>query len=383
MSNDTQNAVAIMLAGGRGSRLYELTETTCKPAVSVAGGRRIVDWTMENLSRFAPARVMVATQYQPEALLEHIQTSWQPHFGQGSVAIRDGAKVCGRAAGYLGTADAVTQNLAEIDAIAPQTVLVVAADHIYSMDYGAMIRAHKAAGRPVTVAVDRAPLAQARGFGVMATDMRGLVTEFAEKPNRPKAMPDDPNRALVSMGIYVFDWAWLRAALIADQVTAGSSHDFGQDILPKAVIRGEVFAYDVASVEAGFFWRDVGTLDALRQTCLDITSGKLPCTHPAYAFQPRAGIRVLPGRNVILPGGRVSAGARLRNVIVAPGAEVPADMVVGLNPVEDARHFRVTPEGTVLITAQMIARKQARLGAARTAPPASVIRAANISRLEA
>lgn len=362
MSHNGQKAVAIVLAGGKGSRLHELTEATCKPAVPLAGGRRIVDWTMANLARWAPAHVIVATQYRPNVLVDHIGKRWSPAFGPNAISIRDGSRVTGKPDGYMGTADAVAQNLAEIDAMVPATVLVVAADHIYSMDYAAMVNAHRAVGRPVTVAVDRVPLPEARDFGVMAADSRGIVTEFAEKPASPKAMAGDPSRALVSMGVYAFDWPWLRDALIADQARAGSFHDFGHDILPWAVSRGEVHAYDVAAHEVGFFWRDVGTLDALRDTCIAISAGEAPCASPSYpvSARPVVGTRVLPGRNVVLPGGRVSAGARLRDTIVAPGADVPYDLEVGLNHAVDAQYFRVTPGGTVLITAEMLARRRAR-----------------------
>ncbi len=358
MSEIAHNIVAVMLAGGQGSRLFELTDDMCKPAVPFAGGGRIVDWTMANLADCAPARLLVATQYRPAALVDHLNTTWRDAFAPGTMHIRDGETVTGQPEGYAGTADAVTRNLSEIMAPRPDHVLVVAADHVYRMDYSAMIAAHRASGMPVTVAVDRVPLAQARAFGVISVDGTGRVREFDEKPQDPKPMARDPSRALVSMGIYVFDAAWLRNALVADHEVPLSSHDFGHDILPDAVLHGAVQAYDVAEHEANFFWRDVGTLDALRETCIAIATGSVRCACPAYPDMAARGkfTRVLPGGTVVLPGAEVSRGARLQNTIVAPGAHVPRDLVAGFNRYHDEQHFRVTPSGTVLITPRMLAR---------------------------
>ena len=365
MRNTSTRTVAVMLAGGKGSRLHELTQDICKPAVPFAAGRRIVDWTLDNLARLSPDHVLVATQYRPDVLIDHIQASWRMAFRPGGISIRDGARVAGQAKGYTGTANAVTQNIAAIDRFAPQTVLIVAADHVYTMDYAKMLAAHQASARPVTVAVDRAPLKQARAFGVMATDTRGMVTEFVEKPAHSKPMPGDPATALVSMGIYAFDWQWLRATLLDKDGTPAEPLDFGHDVLPGAVARGDVFAYDVAAHEQGFFWRDVGTLDGLRETCIAMTCGDLPCALPNTPVIPRAqtATRVLRGGTIVMPGAHVAPGARLRNTIVAPGAEVPSDVVTGADQSEDARHFRVTRGGTVLITPQMLARRRVDLAA--------------------
>ncbi|MGY9047839.1 MAG: sugar phosphate nucleotidyltransferase, partial [Rhodobacterales bacterium] len=235
MSGIYHNIVAVMLAGGQGSRLFELTEDMCKPAVSIAGGRRIVDWTMANLADCAPAHVVVATQYRPDALINHLNTRWREAFASGTLHIRHGAAVTGQPEGYVGTADAVTRNLTEIMATMPDHVLVMAADHVYRMDYAAMIAAHQASGLPVTVAVDRVPLIQSRAFGVISVDETGRVVEFNEKPHHPKPTATDADRALVSMGIYVLDAGWLRDTIVADNEAPMSSHDVGHDILPTAV----------------------------------------------------------------------------------------------------------------------------------------------------
>ena len=351
-----QKTAAVLLAGGQGSRLHELTDRTCKPAVGFAGGRKIVDWTMQNLAGCALEKIIVASQYKPQELTAHLRRFWRDGFSDGALVIRDGKAVTGRPDGYVGTADAVTQNLDELVATGAQTLLVVAADHIYTMDYEAMIRAHRASGRPVTVAVDRVPRLQARAFGVMAADARGTVTEFVEKPTDPKPMLTDPTRALVSMGIYVFDMKWLADRLRADVTKTGSGHDFGHDILPPAVAAGEVGIFDPASQTEDFFWRDVGTLDALRQCCIDIVLKQAPCGIPRYPGGQLAdiGTRIIEDGTVVMPGARVSKHARLRNTIVAPGVDVPAELETGFDLTADARFFRVTPEGTVLITPKML-----------------------------
>jgi len=387
MSDIAGNVIAVMLAGGQGSRLHELTADTCKPAVPFAGGRRIVDWTMDNLARAQPAQVVVATQYRPTTLINHLYAHWRREFEPGTLLICDGRTVTGRAEGYVGTADAVTQNLGQIALAAPDVVLVVAADHVYRMDYTAMIRAHRAAACPVTVAVDRVPLEQAHAFGVIEADANGTVTAFLEKPRQLKLIADDPQHVMASMGIYVFDWAWLRDTLTQDRDDPASCHDFGHDILPGAVRHGDAQVYDVAAHEPGFYWRDVGTLDALRQTCIDLESITAPRGRPVYPGKPVTDqpMQILPQGTVVLPGAMVSRGARLRNVVVAPGAIVPGDLVAGYDPQEDARHFRVTPEGTVLITPMMLARRSAgsmrALLMPRRAAPAPVPERATLASL--
>ena len=357
-------AVAVVLAGGQGSRLHELTALTCKPAVAFAGGRRIVDWRMSNLAHCGLDKVIVASQYKPHDLAAHLNRFWRAGFRDGTLAIRDGKHVTGRDSGYVGTADAVTQNLDELLGTHADTVLVVAADHVYTMDYQAMIDAHRASGRAVTVAVDRVPRMDARAFGVMAADKTGRVTAFDEKPADPKAMLGDPARALVSMGIYAFDLKWLAARLRADAQDPHSSHDFGHDVLPAAVEAGEVGIFDPATLMADFYWRDVGTLDALRTCCIAIATGDAPCTVPRYPNGKRAdiGTQILPHGTVVLPGAQVSGRAKLRNAIVAPGAVIPPGLEVGFDTDADARFFRVTPGGTVLITPQMLAARARALG---------------------
>jgi len=359
---------AIMLAGGQGSRLHELTERDCKPAVWFTGGRRIVDWTMANLAQSGLTDLIVATQYRPETLHRHLAAQWRPAFRQ--IDIR-----CGSAsAPYRGTADAVARNIAAIDAQAPTEVVVVAADHVYRMDLGEMIAAHRASGARVTVAADIVPRMEARAFGVMHIRPDNRIVEFVEKPADPPAMPGEPDKALASMGIYVFSWRWLRSLLPEAMEAAGSSHDFGHDIVPLAVARGDAAAYPVRKGPAGgrFYWRDVGTLDAYRGTWLELEDGVPDCpapiypclTEPAASAGPQPHLlplrRARAGSNVVLSTWPLPSNARLERTIVAPGAVIPPDLVTGEDPAEDARWFRVTPGGTTLITPAMLARRAER-----------------------
>lgn len=362
---------AIMLAGGQGSRLFELTEQECKPAVRFAGGRRIVDWTMANLSGSGLTDLIVATQYRPDTLHRHLQRYWRPAFRQ--IEIRCGAD----GAPYRGTADAVARNIDAIDAQSPTEVVVVAADHIYRMDLGQMIAAHRASGARVTVAADIVPRAEARPFGVMHIRGDNRILDFVEKPADPPAMPGEPDKSLVSMGIYVFSWRWLRSILPGAMEAAGSRQDFGHDILPAAVAQGEAAAFPVRKGPAGgrFYWRDVGTLDAYRRTWLELEEGVSDCPVPVYPAEADAGPCTLPHvqrlgsgtplrrfrdrSNVLLGGTQIPQSARLERAIVASGAVIPPGLVVGEDPEADARWFRVTPGGTTLITPAMLSRRSA------------------------
>lgn len=374
--------VAILLAGGRGSRLHELTDNLAKPAVAFGRRNRIVDFTLENLRRSGLSEVLVATQYCADPLEDYLNRCWRPVFGTGlrlrRASGRGMAERC-----YAGTADAVWKNAAEIDALAPREVIVLSADHVYAMDYQPMIAAHRAAGGAVTLAADVVPLDEARAFGCIEARADGRVTGFVEKPDQPPAIAGEPGRALVSMGIYVFDWAWLRERLRRDAADPASTHDFGHDILPAAVAEGEVQVVRGAPQDGGaFFWRDVGTLDAFRATWLAF-DGSAPCPLPSVAPVPAARLvpalreasaalddagRVVPlapalqdgaevEASVLMPGARVGEGCRLRGVILAPGTRLPDGLTVGHDPQEDALWFRVTPAGTVLVTPQMLARR--------------------------
>lgn len=363
--------IALLLAGGRGTRLHELTRHECKPALHFAGHRRIADFAMANVVRSGLDRLVVATQWQPQALVRHLRDHWAMAFDCGAgLVISDGHAVAGRE-GYRGTADAVTRNIRGIDAAAPRDVIVLAADHVYEMDYRPMIAAHRAAGRAVTVAAHTVPRASATEFGVIDADAQGLVCDFVEKPDDPPCVADDPVHALASMGIYVFDWAWLRAALLADAEDTLSQHDFGHDILPLAVARREAGVWRLPGLRgARPYWRDVGTLDAFRVTQLDFLQPVPPCVLPETAM-PDGGAALLRmaaamGRaqavatdSVLMPGATAAAGARLNRVIVAPETHIPGGMVIGEDAAADRRWFRRTGGGTVLVTAGMLAAREA------------------------
>lgn len=361
------DVLTILLAGGKGTRLHELTRAECKPAIQFAGPRRIVDFVMANAVRSGLDRMIVATQFAPGTLTRHLWEHWAMAFDCGKgLMLRHGPSLAGPE-GYLGTADAVTRNLDLIDALDPTDVLILAADHIYGMDYTAMLDAHRASGAAVTVAAHVVPRAGATEFGVFLTDATGRATTFLEKPADPPGLPDDPARALASMGIYACRWDWLRTTLRRDAADTLSSHDFGHDILPPAVAAGQALVWPFTTPGIQPYWRDVGTLDAFRVTQLDFLQPTPPCALPENAM-PGPAPQGRPTRNegllsdsVLLPGATVGRGARLHRTIVAPDAHIPGGMVIGEDRNEDARWFRRTPDGTVLVTAEMLARREATL----------------------
>lgn len=352
------NVFTVLLAGGRGTRLHELTVAECKPALSFAGRARIVDFAMANAAASGLGQVLVATQFRPATLSRHLTDHWARRF-PGGVALRDGAAVSRATGGYRGTADALRANLPEIARQRPDAVLVLSADHVYQMDYRPMIERHLSGGAAVTVAAQPVPLAQARAFGVIEAEADGRIRSFAEKPVRPRPLPADPARALVSMGIYLFDWRWLRMALTGGETGLRPDCDFGKHVLPAAVAQGLAAVYPVMTGDEPAYWRDVGTLDAYRLAQLDFARGELtPCEVPLAAGRGlRQGEATVIGDSVLMPGARVLPGARVQRVIAAPDAVLPGDLVVGRDPEEDRRWFRVTAQGTVLVTAAMLARR--------------------------
>lgn len=351
------DVAALLLAGGKGTRLEDLTASDSKPAVPFAGTNRIVDFAMANAVRSGVRRMLVATQYAPRSLHHHLPTRWGQFFPQAGLILRDGRER------YLGTADAARQTWPEIEAMGGDQVLILAADHVYDMDYGALLAAHRASGAAVTVAVDTVPRAEARGFGVMQADDRGRILSFLEKPADPPGMIGQPDRAMVSMGIYVFDRTWLREALFDRPVEA---LDFGHDVIPDAVARGMAAVWQLPAGPSGdAYWRDVGTLDALRRAQLDFVTAepaRLPFACPASDWYLGRG-------SIAMPGAVVPESARLICTLVAPGTQVPAGLVTGENPDEDARWFTRTAAGTVLITQAMLDRRAAHAQIRRSVTP--------------
>ncbi len=386
---DLSRTVAVLLAGGQGTRLHELTARECKPALHFAGRHRIVDFTVANALRAGLRHMLVATQYQPGTLARHLTRVWAPAFSQGGgLHLRDARQVAPSGT-YAGTADAVRANIAALDDLDADEVIVLSGDHVYQMDYARMIASHRASTAPVTVAAMPVPLREARGFGVISADHSGTIRAFHEKPAQPDPMTDQPEYALASMGVYVFSWPWLRACLLSRP----GALDFGHDIIPAAVSDGAAHLYAwVGDAKRGAYWRDVGTLDAYRIASLDFAAAPypfpLPCVSGIFSGVPTGlgasrsrfraelktgGLQVLspmlrPGiaqrwsvldETVLMPGVRLSPGVRLTRCIVAPGTGLPDGLVVGEDAVEDARWFRVTEAGTTLITTAMLARRAA------------------------
>src|SRR5690606_12864872 len=275
-----QRAVEVVLAGGRGSRLYELTDKRVKPAVFFGGKFRIVDFVLSNCVNSGIRRIGVMTQYKSHSLLRHLQRGWSFLRGDANefIDLLPAQQRISESMWYRGTADAVYQNLDIVRSHAPDFVVVLAGDHVYKMTSSRMLAAHVASGAPCTVGCIEVPRAEATGFGVMAVDENLRIHDFVEKPADPPAMPGKPESALASMGIYVFDWDYLVPLLEEDARDDRSSHDFGKDLIPAAVRRGDAAAHPFAQScipnpeREEHYWRDVGTIDAYWAANLDLTA---------------------------------------------------------------------------------------------------------------
>ncbi|ABD56031.1 glucose-1-phosphate adenylyltransferase [Jannaschia sp. CCS1] len=405
----TQRSMVFVLAGGRGSRLKELTDRRVKPAVPFGGKARIIDFALSNALNSGIRKMAIATQYKAHSLIRHLQRGWTFFRAERNefLDILPASQRTGTEAWYAGTADAVTQNIDIVDSYDVDYVIILAGDHIYKMDYEVMLREHVETGADVTVGCLTVPRMEATAFGVMATDETGKITSFLEKPADPPAMPDDPNSALASMGIYVFKWSFLRELLVADALDTNSSHDFGHDLIPEIVENGKAMAhrYDRSCVRADgapVYWKDVGTVDAFWEAHIDLTnftpdldlwdknwpiwtySESVPPAKFIHDERDRRGMAIssmvaggciISGtevRNsclftgvhtnsyavldhaVVLPNVVVNRHARLRKVVVDSDVVVPEGLVVGEDPTEDAKWFRVSERGVTLITQDML-----------------------------
>jgi glucose-1-phosphate adenylyltransferase len=410
LSNRT---MAFVLAGGRGSRLKELTDNRAKPAVYFGGKTRIIDFALSNALNSGIRKMAIATQYKAHSLIRHCQRGWNFFRAERNeyLDILPASQRVSETQWYLGTADAVTQNIDIVDSYGVDYVLILAGDHIYKMDYEIMVREHVANGADVTVGCLTVPRQEATAFGVMDVDATGRITAFLEKPAEPPGTPDDPTVSLASMGIYVFDWKFLRALLIEDSENPGSSHDFGTDLIPHIVKNGKAMAHRFTEScvkdkpDAPAYWRDVGTVDAFWKANIDLTdftpdlnlwdtnwpiwtySESVPPAKFVHDEKDRRGSAVssmvsggciISGtevRNsllftmvhtnsyavldhaVVLPYVEVGRKARLKNVVIDRGVVIPPGLVVGEDPEEDAKWFRVTESGITLITQTMLNRK--------------------------
>ena len=416
MSSDFQarqqlpkRALALILAGGRGSRLKDLTDTRAKPAVFFGGKFRIIDFALSNCLNSGIRRLGVLTQYKSHSLLRHLQRGWaflKPELNE-FIDLMPAQQRIDEESWYRGTADAVFQNLDIIRGSRAQFIVILAGDHIYKMDYSIMLAEHAKSGAQVTVGCIEVPLAEASAFGVMAVDASHQIVEFMEKPADPPPMPGKPDHALASMGIYIFNAAFLYEQLERDMADPGSSHDFGKDIIPHAVHQGVAVAHPFAlscvnTSEGGQpYWRDVGTIDAYWEANIDLTATlpdlNLYDTHwPIWTYQEqlppakfvhnqpdRRGVAVessvsggciISGEvfrsllfskvrvhsyssvqwSVLLPDVEVGRGVRLNKVIADRGCKIPDGMVIGTDPAEDARRFFRTDRGVTLVTRNML-----------------------------
>jgi len=409
--------MAFVLAGGRGSRLKELTDTRAKPAVYFGGKTRIIDFALSNALNSGIRKMAIATQYKAHSLIRHVQRGWNFFRAERNeyLDILPASQRVAETQWYLGTADAVTQNIDIIDSYGVEYVLVLAGDHIYKMDYEVMLRQHVETGADVTIGCLTVPCDEAKAFGVMDVDNTGRITQFLEKPADPPGLPEDPDVSLASMGIYVFEWTFLRALLLADAANPDSSHDFGNDLIPDIVKNGKAMSHRFsdscvkAAPEAEAYWRDVGTIDAYWKTNIDLTdftpgldlwdrhwpiwtySEILPPAKFIHDEEKRRGSAIsslvsggciISGtevrnsllfsgvhsnsysqllRTVLLPYVVVERSARLTNVVVDRGVVIPSGLVVGEDPDEDRKWFRVTDNQVTLITQKMLDKRAAAL----------------------
>ncbi|KAA9130464.1 glucose-1-phosphate adenylyltransferase [Marinihelvus fidelis] len=407
VSRLTRDTLALVLAGGQGSRLYELTRWRAKPAVYFGGKLRIIDFPLSNCINSGVRRMGVLTQYKAHSLIRHLVRGWSG-FQASRREFVEILPASQRVGGewYMGTADAVYQNLDIIRTHSPGLVLILAGDHVYKMDYGPLLAWHSEQSADLTVCCIEVPIEEAAGqYGVMTVDGNNRIIDFNEKPESPAPLPGRPGWCLASMGNYVFNTSFLYEQVIRDADTPDSTHDFGRDIIPSVIDRYRVYAYpfrDPATGEQGY-WRDVGTLDAYWQANMELNHVVPPLDlyendWPIYTSQPQlppaklvfdepnrrgmatesmlsAGTVISGGTvrrsqlfynsrveagaevelSVVLPDCRIGAGAKVRNAIVDRGTQIPDGMVIGHNLDDDrSRGLRVTEGGRTLVTPDML-----------------------------
>jgi glucose-1-phosphate adenylyltransferase len=407
----TKNTVALILAGGRGSRLKQLTDWRAKPAVPFGGKFRIIDFPLSNCMNSGIRRIGVITQYKAHSLIKHIQRGWGFLRGEFNefVELHPASQRVDEDSWYRGTADAIYQNLDILRIHKPEYVLVLAGDHVYKMDYGEMLAHHARTGADMTVACIEVPVEEAAGaFGVMTVDEESHITEFTEKPEEPNEMLGKPGIALCSMGIYVFNAAFLYEQLIYDADDPKSDHDFGKDIIPrliKAGYRVSAHSFTDSCVHGPTeppYWRDVGTVDAYWEANLDLArvtpdlnlydrewpiwthQEQLPPAKFVFDADDRRGMAVdsmvsggciISGsivrqsmlfsnvhvregsyleRAVVLPDVRIGQGVVLKNVVIDKGCVIPNGTTIGINPEADKKRFHVSAKGVTLVTPEML-----------------------------
>ncbi len=408
VSRLTRDTLAIILAGGQGSRLKELTAWRAKPSVPFGGKFRIIDFPLSNCVNSGIRRIGVATQYKSHSLIQHIQQGWghfRGDFGEFVELLPAQQRI--KESWYLGTADAVYQNLDILRAHDPKYVLVLAGDHIYKMDYGPMLARHVENKADLTVGCFEVSLEEAKSFGVMAVENDNRIIEFAEKPDNPKSAPGRQDCALASMGIYIFNTAFLIEQLIKDADNSQSSRDFGKDIIPQVVNRYRAFAYSFNNKEEQHqtYWRDVGTIDAFwkaNQELIGVSpelnlyddewpiwthQEQLPPAKFVFDDDERRGMAVdsmvsggciisgskishsllfsnvrvnsysLVENSVLLPNVSIGQNCIIKNAVIDKGTQIPDGTNIGVDLEEDKKLFRVSEKGIVLVTPDMIGPK--------------------------
>jgi glucose-1-phosphate adenylyltransferase len=409
VSRLTRKTLALILAGGRGTRLKSLTDWRAKPSVPFGGKFRIIDFPLSNCINSSIRQISVLTQYRSHSLIRHIQQGWsflRGEFGE-FVELMPAAQQRTDETWYEGTADAVVQNLNIIRSHRPEYILILAGDHIYKMDYGPMIAEHVENKADMTVGCLEVPLEMAKSFGVMSIDDNGQIVRFAEKPTQPEPTPNDPENALASMGIYVFNAEFLYKQLQIDANLPNSSHDFGKDIIPSIIKDYRVFAYRFRDVEKGGqpYWRDVGTVDAFWEANMELVSvspqlnlydqtwpiwthqQQLPPAKFVFDDDNRRGMAVdsmvsggclISGSKIsksllfsnvklnsyssleeaiVLPDVNIGRHCRIKKVVIDKGVSIPPNTVIGENLEEDAKRFYVSEGGVVLVTPEMLEQK--------------------------
>ena len=406
VSRLTRQTLALVLAGGRGSRLEDLTKWRAKPAVPFGGKFRIIDFPLSNCINSGISQVGVITQYKSHSLMRHIQRGWGFLRGEmGEFVELLPAQQRIETSWYEGTANAVLQNLDIIRSHNPEYVLILAGDHVYKMDYGTMLAAHVEQEADVTVGCIEVPLEDANAFGVMSVDDKLRITEFVEKPDNPKPMPGQPDKALASMGIYVFSTKILFDELLRDhELSTLSSHDFGKDIIPSIIERLRVSAFPFRDPvnNKPAYWRDVGTIDSLWQANMELI-GVSPELNlydsewPIWTYQEQmppakfvfdddnrrgyavdsmvAGGCIVSGAQVqrsllfskvivhsfctvedtvIFPDVDIARNCKIRRAVIDRGCRIPEGTRIGYDAEQDAKRFYVSPKGIVLVTPEML-----------------------------
>ncbi|MBX9606600.1 MAG: glucose-1-phosphate adenylyltransferase [Gammaproteobacteria bacterium] len=406
-----RRSYAFVLAGGRGSRLKQLTDVRCKPAVYFGGKFRIIDFVLSNCLNSGIRRIGVLTQYKSHSLLRHLQRGWAFLKSEMNefLDLMPAQQRVDERSWYKGTADAVYQNLDIVSGYGADYILVLAGDHIYKMDYMEMLARHVASGAACTVGCIEVPVEDATGFGVMDVDASGLISRFIEKPPQPPSMPGKPGIALASMGIYVFNAQYLYDMLEEDAASEHSEHDFGRNLIPAVVARGDARALSFDTCCVGLepgrepYWRDVGTIDAYWEANIDLTATvpalnmydnswpiwtyqeQLPPAKFVHNWQNRRGTAleslvsggcIISGElnksllfskcrvhsyasvdsSVLLPEVEVGRGVRLHRCVIDHGCKIPDGMIIGENPELDAARFNVTERGITLVTRDMLAK---------------------------